>query len=75
MIYSEKQFFDFMDSGRQVLVTCDDGQKFKGRCWAYGAIYNEEEFGILEPSLQIGSTILYAGEIEKIEFVEESEDK
>lgn len=72
MTYSEKQLFDFMDSNRQVLVTCDDGQQFKGRCWAYGRVYNEEEFGRFEPSLQIGSTTVFAGEIEKIEYVDET---
>lgn len=70
MIYSEKELFEFMDSERQVLVTCDNGQKFKGRCWAYGTIYNEEEFGIAEPSLEIGNVSLYASEIEKIEYVD-----
>lgn len=71
MTYSEKQLFDYMDSKREVLVTCDDGQTFKGRCWAYGSIYNEEEFERHEPSLQIGSTTLFVSEIEKIEYAED----
>lgn len=71
MAYSEKQLFEFMDSERQVLVTCDDGQLFKGRCWAYGSVYNDEEFKRIEPSLQVGSTVLYAGEIAKIEYADD----
>lgn len=70
MTYSEKELFEFMDSRRQVLITCDDGQKFKGQCWAYGMIYNEEEFGIAEPSLEIGNVSIYASEIKSIEFAD-----
>ena len=68
MTYSEKQLFDFMDSGRPVLVTCDDGQQFRGECLAYSRVYNEEEFDRFEPSIQIDDTTLYASEIEKIEY-------
>lgn len=70
MTYSEKELFGFMDSKRPVLVTSDDGQEFRGPCWAYGAVYNEEEFGIAEPSLEIGNVSVYASEIKSIEFAD-----
>ena len=71
MKYTEEELFEFMDSGKKVRVTCADGQVFAGRCWAYGAVVSEEEFGISEPCLDVGcSTILQLREIEKIEFAD-----
>ena len=42
---TEKDLFDYMDSGRDVRVTCTDGDTLTGRCWAYGAVVSEKEFG------------------------------
>ena len=71
MRYTEKKLFDFMDSEREVCVTCTDGQIFSGRCWAYCAVENEEEDGVFEPSLDVGpGTVLYISRIEKIEFID-----
>ncbi len=69
MKYTEKDLFDFMDLGKEVRVTCTDGKIFIGRCWAYGRIVSEEEYGIDEPCLDVGgSTLLRLSEIECIEF-------
>ena len=70
MKYSQKDLFDFMESGKQVKVTCTDGKTFAGRCWAYSTVQNMEEDGIDEPSLEIGSTMIYLSEIDKIEYTE-----
>lgn len=67
--YTEKDLFDFMDSGRTVRVTDDAGHEHVGRCWAYGAVTSEEEFGIAEPALDVGcSVVLALSEIQKIEY-------
>lgn len=69
MRYTEKDLFDYMDSGRVLRVTVCGGQTFAGRCWAYGAVVSEEEFGIAEPCLDVGcSTVLALSEIERIAF-------
>lgn len=70
MSCTEKELFEAMDSKRMARVTCTDGQVFTGQCWAYGAIVAEEEYGVKEPCLDVGSTMLRASEIEKIEFVD-----
>lgn len=71
MKYSMKELFAFMDSGRPVSVTGADGQTCTGQCWAYGPVENEEEYGVFEPSLEIGPGVtLYASQIEKIEFAD-----
>ena len=70
MKYTIKDLFAFMDSGRDVRVICTDGEILTGRCWAYSNIENEEEFGVNEPSLEIGNISLYASEIEKIEYID-----
>ena len=49
MKYTEKDLYDFMDSGRQILLTTTDGLQFKGQCWAYCEIVSREEFGFDEP--------------------------
>lgn len=68
---TEKELFDYMDSRRAVRVTCTDGQIFTGKCWAYGTVVSGEEFGIYEPTLDIGcGTVLAASKIEKIEFAD-----
>lgn len=69
MKYSEKDLFDFMDSKRPVKVTATNGKVFTGMCWAYSAVFNDEEDGVMEPSLEIGNTALYLSEIEKIEYM------
>ena len=45
MTVTEKEMFDFMDSRRNVRVTCTDGGVLVGQCWAYGAEVSEELFG------------------------------
>lgn len=71
MKYTMKDLFDFMHSAREVKVTDVDGNVMIGRCWAYGSVDNEEEYGVFEPSLEIGPGVtLYASEIEKIEFAD-----
>lgn len=71
MKYSMEALFDFMDSRRKVKVTCTDGQVFTGLCWAYGSAQNEEEYGVAEPSLEVGPGVsFYASEIEKIEYAD-----
>jgi len=70
MSCTEKELFEIMDSGREVRVTCKDGKTFTGRCWAYGAVVSEEEFGIKEPTLDVGcGTMLALSEIEKVEML------
>ena len=54
MKVTEKELFDFMDSGRNVRVTCTNGDVLVGQCWAYGAEVSEEEFGEKEPCLDVG---------------------
>lgn len=70
MKYSLKDLFDFMESGKQVRVTCTDGKTFTGRCWAYSSVQNLEEDGIDEPSIEVRDTTIYLSEIEKIEYVD-----
>lgn len=71
MKYSMDDLFDFMDSGRTVRVTDSDGKTHIGKCWAYGDVQNDEEYGVNEPSLDVGPGVsLYASEIEKIEYVD-----
>ena len=69
MSYTEKELFDFMDSGRKVRVTCTDGQVFVGRCWAYSSAYNEEEFCINEATLDVEcGVVLKLSEVKSIEL-------
>lgn len=71
MSYTERDLFDYMDSGRTVKVTDDDGKEHVGQCWAYSAVTSKEEFGIAEPTLDIGcSVVLALSEIRKIECVD-----
>ena len=71
MSYTMADLFAFMDSERVVKVTDDEGNTYVGPCWAYGSVQNLEEYGVEEPSLDIGpGNILFASEIEKIEFVD-----
>lgn len=71
MKLTEKELFDFMDSGREVRVTCTDGDLLTGRCWAYGSEVAKEEFGEDEPCLDVGcSTIVTLSQIKKIEFAD-----
>ena len=67
--YTMKELFDFMESEKEVRVTSVDGKVYTGRCWAYGDVQNDEEYGINEPSLEVQDTTLYASEIEKIEYI------
>ena len=73
MKYSEIDLFAFMDEcdrGRQVKVTCTDGQQITGRCWAYSSAQNEIEHGVTEPSLDVGPGLwLYASEIKEVEVL------
>ena len=69
MSYTEKELFEFMDSGRIVRVIDDAGTEHVGQCWAYGAVTSKEEFGIAEPALDVGcSVVLALSEIQKIEY-------
>lgn len=70
MRYTQKELFDFMESEKNVRVTCKDGKFFVGRCWAYSAGQNLEEDGIDEPSIEVRDTILYLSEIEQIEYAD-----
>ena len=70
MKYSMKELFDFMESERRVKVTCTNGKSFSGRCWAYSDVCNMEEYGINEPSIEIGSTMIYQSEIQSIEYID-----
>lgn len=74
MKYSIEDLYSFMDSRRAVRVTSTSGKSYEGPCWAYSAVVNEEEDGVAEDSLEVGSggeaTVLYAREIEQIEFAD-----
>lgn len=71
MNVTEKDMYDFMDSGRDVRVTCTDGYILIGRCWAYGAEVSKDEFGEDEPCIDVGcSTIIPLSQIESIEYVD-----
>ena len=70
MKYTMKDLFAFMDAKRLVKVTCTDGKTFTGMCWAYSDVFNMEEEGIDEPSLEVNDTVIYLGEIEKIEYAD-----
>lgn len=68
---TEEELFNFMASGREVRVTCTDGEILEGKCWAYGAAVSAEEFGEDEPTLDVGcSTIIQLSQIEKIEYID-----
>ena len=73
MKYSEKELFAFMgqcEEGKQVKVTCVDGTQITGSCWAYSATQNDEDYGVAEPSLDIGpGTLVYSSEIERIDVL------
>ncbi len=71
MKVTEKELFDFMDSGREVRVTCTDGEVLTGECWAYGAEVSKEEFGEDEPCLDVGcSIVIPLSQIKDIEYVD-----
>lgn len=70
MKYTLKDLFDFMESEKQVKVTCKDGKTFVGKCWAYSSVANFEDDGIDEHSIEVQDTMLYLSEIEKIEYVD-----
>ena len=71
MKVTEKELFDFMESGREVRVTCTDGEILEGKCWAYGAAVSSEEFDEDEPCLDVGcSTIVPLSQIKKIEYID-----
>ena len=76
MSYTMEELFAFMDSERIVRVTDDEGNTYVGQCWAYNAVQNLEEYGVEEPSLEIGpGELLFASEIRKIEFHEGIENQ
>lgn len=71
MKVTEKELFDFMDSDREVRVTCADGEILEGKCWAYGAAVSGAEFGEDEPCLDVGcGTIIPLSQIKAIEYVD-----
>ena len=63
--YTMEDLFGFMDAKRPVRVTCTDGRVFKGPCWAYGDVQNEEEYGV-----EVQDAMLFSSEIQEIEFVD-----
>ncbi len=70
MKYTMKDLYDFMDAKRPVKVTSKSGKIRTGMCWAYSDVFNMEEDGIDEPSLEVNDTVLYLSEIEKIEYAD-----
>lgn len=68
--YTLKDLFAFMDAKRPVKVTSISGKVYSGMCWAYSDVFNMEEEGIDEPSLEVQDTILYLHEIQKIEYAD-----
>jgi hypothetical protein len=71
MSYTEKELFEFMESGRTVRVTDDEGTEHVGQCWAYRTVTSEENYGIAEPTLEVGcSVVLGLSEIQKIDFAD-----
>jgi len=68
MKYTEKDLYDFMDSGQEILLITTDGLQFKGRCWAYSETASHEECGLDEPFIEVGSTVIFLSEIESIEY-------
>ena len=70
MKYTVEDLFAFMESGKEVKVTCDTGETFSGRCWAYTEATNLEEYGIDEPSIEVQDTVLYLSDIQKIEYID-----
>ena len=68
--YTMEDLFQFMGSKRPARVRCKDGRVFEGRCWAYGDVQNEEDYGVPEPSLEVQDTMVYLGEIEDVEFAD-----
>ena len=70
MKYTMQDLFGFMESGKQVKVTCTDGKFFSGKCWAYSDVCNKEEAGIDEPSLEVANITIYLSEIQSIDYLE-----
>lgn len=68
--YTMKDLFAFMDSKRPIKVTCKDGKSYTGMCWAYSDVFNMEEEGIDEPSIEVWDTMIYLSEIESIEYAD-----
>ena len=64
MSCTKKDLFDAMESGKEVKITCTDGQVFTGRCWAYPEEDTEE------PCVEVGSVAIYMSEIQSIEYIE-----
>lgn len=69
-----KDLFNFMDTGKTVKVTGKSGETYVGRCWAYGDVQNESDYGVAEPSVEVQDTMIFSSEIEKSEFVEDNPD-
>ena len=70
MKYTQKDLFDFMESGKKVTVVSADGASYTGKLFAYSSGTNLEEFGVDEPSIEVCDTMLYLSEIEKIEYAD-----
>lgn len=68
--YTMKDLFAFMDSRLPVKVTSISGKVYSGMCWAYSDVFNMEEDGVDEPSIEVQDTILYLHEIQKIEYAD-----
>ena len=71
MSYTEKQLYEFMESQKPVKVTSVNGTVYTGLCWAYSEVVSEEDYGIAEPTLDVGCSVLLAlSEIQKIEYAD-----
>lgn len=70
MKYTLQELMTFMESAKKVRVTCTDGTAYTGRCWAYSAGTNLEEFGVDDHSVEIGDTQIYLKEINTIEYAD-----
>ena len=68
--YTMEDLFAFMDSRRPVKVTCTDGKAFYGMCWAYSDVFNMEEEGINEASIEVQDTVIFLHEIQRIEYAD-----
>lgn len=70
MKYTQKDLFDFMESGKEVTVISTDGVSYTGKLFAYSSGTNLEEFGIDEPSIEVRDTLLYLSDVDKIDYAE-----
>ena len=68
MKYTQKELFDFMESGKEVTVVSTGGKSYTRKCFAYSSGTNLEEFGVDEPSIEVCDTMLYLSDVDRIEY-------